>query len=256
MRNASKPDQKTPLKVVYLLATQKKGCTAHFGEQLLAGLNRRRPTQVTRFVLPKDGPGFCLGCGTCFFKGMEACPHTEQVNPILEAMCESDLIILAQPTYVMGPPAQVKALMDHLGGRWMVHSPDPRMFNKRVLIMCLAVGGGTRKAARPVKNWFRFLGAARIRLLTFTVGHDRLNDVTEKKRQAIAKKLDRVAHKLAQEEAPRGPSLFVRLGLPGMRLFHQFINRRENKAGRSDTYDHGYWKQQGWLDRKWPWKAV
>ena len=27
--------------------------------------------EINEFFLPKDGPGFCVGCNTCFMKGEE-----------------------------------------------------------------------------------------------------------------------------------------------------------------------------------------
>ncbi len=39
-----------------------------------------------------------------------------------------------------------------------------------------------------------------------------------------------------------------------MRKGHTFFSQQERKQGREDTYDYTYWKQQGWMDKQWPWK--
>lgn len=242
------------LKVVSILGTQKKGCTRHFSQHLLDSLAKKRACEVRQFVLPKDGPGFCTGCMACFSHGMDACPHREQVQPLWQAMCDADLVILAQPTYVFGAPAQVKAFFDHLGVRWLAHSPEPRMLNKRVVILTQAAGGGTRKATGTVKTSFRFLGAARISTCTFTVRNGVLEYIPPKTMAAIESKLDRLAERLSREQQPDSPSLFAKVMFHAMRMGHGFISKNERKHGRPDTYDYLYWQRQGGMDKQWPWK--
>lgn len=243
-----------PLRGVYLLGTAKKGCTAHFGEYLIERLTARRACEIKRFVLPKDGPEFCTGCTLCFMRGMESCPHAKQVQPLWQAMCEADVLILAQPTYAFGAPAQVKALLEHLACRWLVHSPEKRMLNKQVFILSQAVGAGMGKAAKQVKTCFRFLGCARIRTCTFSVGHTDVKCIASDKRKTIEGKLDRFAEQIASSPDTLAPSLFTRMMFPLMRKGHTFFSQQERKQGREDTYDYIYWKQQGWIDKQWPWK--
>lgn len=242
------------LKVVSILGTQKKGCTRYFSQFLLDSLAKKQAITVQEFVLPKDGPTFCTGCMACYSHGLNSCPHREQVQPLWQAICDADLVLLAQPTYVFGAPAQVKAFFDHLGLKWLAHSPEPKMLDKRVVILTQAAGGGTRKATGTVKTSFRFLGASSITSCTFAVRNGVLENIPPKTKAAIERKLDRLAERLTRQGKPSSPSLFTRVMFHAMRQGHSFISKNERRHGRSDTYDYLYWKQQGWLDKQWPWK--
>lgn len=158
-----------PLGVAYILATGKKGCTYHFGEPFLAALGKHSALQVTRIVLPQDAPPYCTGCMACFTRGMEACPHSAKVQPIWQAMLAADPVLVAQPAYCVGTLGHLKATLDHLASRWLVHSPDPQMLNKRVMIISQAVGLGAKRAGKAVRSSMRFLGAAKVPMCSFTV---------------------------------------------------------------------------------------
>lgn len=252
----SQAPKSPPIGVVSILGTQKQGCTSYFLQHFLEELKEHRQCDIKHFSLPKDCPTFCTGCAACFTRGMLACPHSQQVQPLWEAICEADLVVLAQPTYVFGPPAQVKAMLDHLGCRWLVHSPDPRMLDKRVVILSQAVGAGMRKSLKAVKTSWRYLGAARIWQYAFSVGNTLPEHIPAAKRAAIERKLDKLALSVAQSQRPHKPSLFTRLMFPMMRLGHSKISQMERKQGRPDTYDYLSWKEQGWLDKRWPWRQA
>lgn len=190
----------------------------------------------------------------CFNKGMESCPHHDKVRPIWQSMLKADLIVFAQPTYIMGAPGQVKVLLDHLACRWLVHSPDPQMLSKRVLIISQAVGMGARKAGKMVKSSLRMLGAAKIRMFTFTVQNGIYDSLSDKRREKINGKLERLAKTLSKDVAPLAPSLFARMMFPMMRLGHTMISKQEVKQGREATNDYLYWQEQGWIDKRYPWK--
>lgn len=190
----------------------------------------------------------------CFSHGMQACPHKEQVQSLWQVMCQADLVILSQPTYVFGAPAQVKAFFDNLGSRWLAHTPEAKMLNKRVLILTQATGGGTRKASTTVKTSFRFLGAARIQTFAYKVQNGVLESMSPKIKAKIERRLDKLALSLSRQQQPAAPSLFARFMFYAMRLGHSFISKNERRQGRADTYDYLQWKKQGWLDKQWPWK--
>ena len=100
------------MQVCLIMAVSHQGCTAHIRDMFLERLTAQCPdAQVRQFVLPKDGPGFCLGCKQCFTKDISACPHHAVTGPIWQAMADSDLSVFIMPTYVFGVPAQLKALL-------------------------------------------------------------------------------------------------------------------------------------------------
>ena len=60
------------------------------------------------FFLPNDGPGFCIGCNSCFLKGENSCPGSDKVQPVAKAMDWADIILLDSPNYVMEMSGSLK----------------------------------------------------------------------------------------------------------------------------------------------------
>ena len=54
--------------------------------------------EVTEFFLPRDFDEPCLGCWTCFNKDLTHCPHYKKLKPLMDAMDEADVVILAPAT--------------------------------------------------------------------------------------------------------------------------------------------------------------
>ena len=86
-------------------------------------------------------------------KGEEHCPHYEKLKPIVEAIDEADVIILASPVYVYHATGAMKALLDHYGWRWMAHCPEEKMFKKQGVCIATAAGAvagaATQQPAQP-----------------------------------------------------------------------------------------------------------
>jgi len=151
------------MNICLITAVSNPGCTAHIREAFVAQLNVLIPgARIRQFILPKDGPTYCLGCKACFFKDMSACPHLKATLPIWQAMEEACLVVFITPTYVFSIPGQLKALLDHFGSRWIVHQPSPKMLGKQALIINQAVGAGFRSTLIPLKHSLRFWGIKRI----------------------------------------------------------------------------------------------
>ena len=121
------------MKITVINATEKKGVTYRLKECFLAPL--RDKAEITEFYLPKDGPGFCIGCTQCFLTRQDLCKDAAKVQPIEKALLEADLLVFASPAYVFHTTGAMKALLDHFGYRWMPHRPAKEMFGKRAVII-------------------------------------------------------------------------------------------------------------------------
>lgn len=58
--------------------------------------------------------GPCIGCDVCHRDG--ECPFEDGYQPLLQAVMESDAIVLASPNYIMSVSAQLKAFFDRCCG--------------------------------------------------------------------------------------------------------------------------------------------
>ena len=88
----------------------------------------------------------CRACYTCL-SGTQDCPLNDDLNIIIQELCQADGVIVAAPTYFLGPNAQLKNLLDR--GLSLYASAD-RLWKKP------AVGVGI--AGIPGKEGYTLLG--------------------------------------------------------------------------------------------------
>ena len=180
------------MNIVAITGTNVNGCTQRMMDLFLTNLGQGHT--IRSFVLPKDGPPYCLGCKTCFLKDEALCPHADTVLPIWDAMLWADLIVFAYPVYALRAPAQVKALLDHLCSHWFVHRPKPEMFGKRAVIIAQAIGKLNRGAIADVSTSLKWLGVSAIRTLNIGLMGDVFwEKLSQKRRDSITRKLTRLA---------------------------------------------------------------
>ena len=110
---------------------------------------------VTEFYLPKALPVFCMGCQRCLGSPHTNCPHNEHVEPIFEAILESDALIFTTPHFSCNMSGAMKNLLDHLDFLTMNIAPRKEVFRKRAFI--ITTGSGSTAAIKPIRkflmNW-------------------------------------------------------------------------------------------------------
>lgn len=201
---------------------------------------------VTEFFLPKAMPKFCLGCGNCFMKGEEFCPHKGELAPIIKAMEAADLLIFTSPVYVLHVSGQMKVFLDHFGYRFMVHRPNPVMLRKKALVISTAAGGGMRSTNKDITDSLSFWGIRRIFNCRHAVYAISWDGVSDKKKIKIQKDVKKTAQRIKQSN--------TRAALNLKALIYFYIMRFVHKHFVKDGLDHKYWVSQGWLDKNRPWK--
>lgn len=229
------------MKTVIIHGQSHKGSTYHSAHSLAEKIGG----ELTEFFLPRDFGEFCCGCLNCFNESERKCPHYEKLAPLTEAMDEADVIILASPVYVYHATGAMKAFLDHYGYRWMVHSPDGRMFRKQGVCISTAAGAGMKSANKDMADSLFFWGVARIYRLGTGVAAADWESVSEKKKASIDRKLDKIAAKIVRSAGRVRPGIKTKGLFMIMRLF------QKNGFNKRDV-DH--WKAHGWLDDKRPWK--
>ena len=230
------------MKTVIIHGQSHKGSTYHVAHILAEKLGG----ETTEFFLPADFGEFCAGCNRCFFKGEKECPHHGRLAPITDALVAADVVILASPVYVYHVTGAMKAFLDHLAYRFMVHRPEASMFRKQGVCVCTAAGGGMRSALKDMEHSLFFWGTARIYEYGPGVAAASWEGVSEKKRAAIDKATSRLAEKIVRLHGNVRPGLKTKLFFNLMRLFQ--------KKMRICQSDVAYWTEKGWLGSKRPWK--
>ena len=121
----------------------------------------RDKNEITEFY-PQDIPQFCMGCKNCFLNGEKKCPHYSGANAIWSAVLDADLIVFAYPVYALRAPASIKSLLDHFCVHWLVHRPNPKIFEKTAVIITNSVGAPNGSAQKDVKTSLNWMGVSKI----------------------------------------------------------------------------------------------
>jgi len=220
-----------------------KGSTYHIAKQL----SKKLEGEVKEFFLPRDFGFFCTGCTNCFLESETLCPHYEKLKPITEAMDDADVIILDSPVYVYHVTGAMKAFLDHYGYRWMVHRPEEKMFHKQAVCISTAAGAGMKSTNKDMADSMFFWGVAKTYRYGIAVRAVSWDEVSDKMKNNIEKKLTALAGKIKKNEGAVKPSLKTRI------FFH--IMRLMNRRGWNEA-DTEYWRAKGWIGKKRPWSDI
>ena len=238
------------MKITVINGTEKHGVTYKLKEIFLDELRDR--AEITEFYLPKDCPNFCVGCIICFHGNEQGCKDAEYTQKIEKALLTADLLVFTSPAYVFHATGAMKAMLDHFGYRWMPHRPAREMFGKRAVIITQCLGAGGKSTAKDIKDSLSWWGVSSIRVCTFKLMSEiRWDRIPEKKRKQITVKLINVADKIKQIDftRPARTSLITRFKFYAVRMLQTGLGKKD-----PEYTDYKYWKSNGWIDDKRPWK--
>lgn len=235
------------MKIAVINGNMRHGSTWNCVREIISELQKLDQTDVAEFFLPKDLPHFCNGCFSCIYNGESTCPHRSFVEPIVHALNESDLIILASPVYGFDVSGQMKSLIDHLCYMWISHRPEPKMFDKVALAVTTSAGAGLNHTLKTLKNSLTFWGIKKVYTFKFPVSAMKWSDVTDKKRTKIAKEARKLAAKITKSanNIQRSPDPLFR------NIFFKMMAGMQKKNNWNKT-DRDHWEKLGWLDGSKP----
>ena len=238
------------MKITVINGTAKHGVTYKLKEIFLEPF--RDKAEINEFYLPKDCPGICAGCLTCFLEDEHKCKDAQYVQAIEKSMLEADLLVFTSPAYVFHATGAMKVMLDHFAYRWMPHRPAKEMFGKRAVIITQCLGAGGKSAAKDVRDSVSWWGVSKIKTLSFRLmGDVSWDKLTEKKRASMTEKLRRAANKALAVDYSKP----ARAGLITKCRFHA-IRMMQIKLGKEDPEyrDYIHWKENGWTGKVRPWK--
>ena len=240
------------MKITVINGTEKHGITYRLKEMFLEPFKDK--AEITEFYLPKDGPGFCIGCTQCFLTYQDRCKDAACVQKIEKAMLEADLLVFTSPSYVMHTTGAIKALLDHFGYRWMPHRPLKEMFGKRAVIITQALGAGEKSAAKDIKDSLSWWGISYIKNSHFKLMSEiHWDKLPEKKRAAMTKGMASMARKFSAIDysKPAHTNLITKAKFYAVRMMQTGLGKQN-----PEYTDYKYWKANGWLGKARPWKAA
>lgn len=91
---------------------REKSDTMVLTSAFVKGLTSERVHDVKVVPVIDKNIDFCRGCLSCWFRQDGHCMIEDDMNPLLDEMAASDLIIWSFPLYEYGIPAHLKAVID------------------------------------------------------------------------------------------------------------------------------------------------
>jgi len=237
------------MKIAVIHGQSHKGVTYAVTHAVLDRIAEHTEISLEEFFLPKDGPGFCVGCNGCFLKGEEFCPSAEKMRPIAEAIDRADVIVLDSPNYVLEMSGGMKNLMDHFAYRWVTHRPSASMYRKAGVAVSSSAGAPAGHTVRSMARQLKWMGCPTVRLLPFTCNAFGTADLSDKKRAEMERKTKRMAKRILKSAAHPRASLRAKL------FFMLFRKMQSAPAAAWNPKDRDWWVEQGWTKDVRPWKT-
>lgn len=232
------------MNIVVVNGTPVQGITYHMKEMFLEHVGNEN--KITEFY-PNDLPHFCVGCKNCFLRGEETCPHAKVMEPIWNAFLKADLLVFAYPVYALRAPASVKSLLDHFCVHWMVHRPDPKMFEKTAVILTNSVGAPNGSAQKDVKTSMSWMGVSKV----YTCGAGMIGDIfwnqlSAAHRKMLETKIKKLARKTVHVKPRKRKNLKVSILFWVCKKMHQSVLNSESEP----SLDNQFFIDKGWIKLK------
>lgn len=234
------------MNITLIYGSQRHGSTWHIAQKFVSAL--ACGGEIREIYLPDALPVLCTACGVCLTQGARYCPHRQYTAPIVRALDQADLVILASEASALHVTGAMKNLLDHLVYRWMEHRPSPTMFTKTALALTTAPSGSTRAALKDMTDSLSHWGVGAIRTYGRTVHARTWEEVSPRIRREIDRGVSRLSAEIGGCGMAVVPSAAIRQRFYSVRLMH--------RLAALPRLDRAYWGENGWLGRVRPWDAV
>ena len=231
------------MKIVIIHGQSHEGSTCMVARELANKVGG----EIREFFLPKDFDRPCLGCFTCFKTDLSHCPHYKELEPLITAILEAELLILESPVYVYHATGQMMSFLDHFGTWWMVHRPIPEMSRKQAVAIATAAGGGMKSTVKDMADSLEMWGIRKVYRFGVGVQATKPDEIPDRIWKKIHKKTDQMADKIQKNAGKIGCNARAKKWFCLMRFAHKHFPPSEP--------DYGYWEKRGWHGRGTPWSC-
>lgn len=231
------------MKIIVINGTSVKGVTYMSKEEFLKPFKGNN--KIVEFY-PEQFPDFCKGCKNCFLHGEDKCPHFNKTQTIWNEIMTSQLLVFAYPVYALRAPASIKSLLDHLCVHWLVHRPEPKIFEKTAVIITNSVGAPNGAAQKDVKTSLNWMGLSKI----YTCGLPMMGDIfvdkmTEKHKEMIASKMKKLSGKVQNASPNNVMNLKVKMLFKMAKIQHKAVLKTE----KTPSLDNAHYIKHGWIKK-------
>jgi multimeric flavodoxin WrbA len=224
------------MKIVVIHGQSHKGSTYHITKLLVDRL-AKEDGEVLEFQT--NDLRHCTGCFNCIMKGEELCPHKGEIQPIVKAIEEANVIIIESPNYCMEMSGQLKTLFDHMAYRWISHRPHPSMVNKIGVAVSTTAGVGAGGVTKRICKQMFWWGIPKTYRVAQAVAAMSWKEVKPEKKAKIEHKLDKLAKQIEHKTGR------VKQGIKYRFLFR--LMGKQQKINNWNPVDRNHWLKNGWI---------
>jgi multimeric flavodoxin WrbA len=227
------------MKILAIIGTPTKqdGYTTKTVEILQQSFLRQRDVEFDYIFLEDANLSRCQGHLSCIKFGEHKCPFEQELNPIISAMNNADLVIFASPVHCFNISTLMKNFIDLLV--YQMHRPA--FFGKKAIVVATAAGAGQKGVIKylrkTVANWGFDVVAQLGTHSGFFTSEKYLNKLTKTADKLAVKALSEVD----KAELPK-PGLAE---LINFRVWRSTVSINESNS----PYDWDHWKNSGWLEQ-------
>lgn len=131
------------MRITALLGSPRAKSQSSFFARHFLEAARTKGADIREFTLNKLNYKGCQGCYACKNK-LDHCVLQDDLTPVLEAVKNSDLIVMASPVYYAHVTAQLKAFIDrtfsYLPPEYYIEEPPSRLAPGKTLVVFLTQG--------------------------------------------------------------------------------------------------------------------
>ena len=229
------------MKIAVFHGSPRKGNTYKTTKLFMDELSQCRDIQCTEFFFPEALPVFCTGCQLCLGNPAKACPHSQYVLPILDAIIDADALLFSTPHFgACSMTAGMKTLLDHLDFLTMTVAPRIELFSKKAFI--ITTGTGSTAAAKPIKSYLRNWGVNRICSLGIRMFTDKWDKMPVMRQRKIENRLRRAARRFyhTPKRRPYIRAIF-------MYYMAKFVLK---KYVGKDAYPYQHWQEKNYFKKR------
>jgi len=226
------------MKTAIFYGNMRKGSTHKAVQFFKDELARCGDVVFKEFFMPRDLPQTCTGCQACLSSPCDTCPHAASVQPILDAILQSDALVFATPhAGASAMPASMKNLLDHLDFLVLPVAPREAVFTKKAFV--LSTGSGSAKASKEIAHGVRHWGVNRVSSMGLRMFTNKWDSMPQAKQRRFEMKIRRTARRFHKQKTGR-PTLSA---LVFWQLSKFVLKRYVGK----DAYPYRYWEARGWF---------
>ncbi|OOM16470.1 NAD(P)H-dependent oxidoreductase [Clostridium saccharobutylicum] len=235
------------MNVAIIYGTNTKDNTYNCVKLLLKKIKLNTDISVTEFFIPDNSSHLYSGSVSCFINAQYKSHHRNNIYDIVNALDQSDLIILASPVCSCDVSVQMKLFLNNLLCNLQNYEFNSKMGDKVGIVISTASGAGLNNTLRTLQKSLKLLGIKKILRFSKTLYELDWLDINFRNKIKLSNKTSKLAYratKLTTNTSFKRNHIFTFRTFPHLNSTQnkkaetviKFPNQRSNKYANTNIY--------------------